>query len=109
MVEPAASQKGLELERDVPAEPILVTTDRGEIIVDREAGTITSWAVNGQELLVAGPRFDIYRAPTSNDTRVRVEGFWKIIPSVRPGRRRCSSPALCARFRPKRAFSLARD
>src|SRR5687767_15305879 len=36
--------------------------------------------------------------PTSNETRVRVEGFWKIIPSVRPGRRRCSSPAFCARF-----------
>jgi beta-galactosidase/beta-glucuronidase len=46
---------------------ILVTTDHGELIIDREAGTITSWAVNGQELIVAGPQFDIYRAPTSND------------------------------------------
>ena len=31
--------------------------------------------------------------PTSNDTRVRVDGFWKIIPSVRPGRRWTLSPA----------------
>src|SRR6266511_2132738 len=29
--------------------------------------------------------------PTSKETRVRVEGFWKIIPSVRPGRRWCRS------------------
>src|SRR5215210_967851 len=29
--------------------------------------------------------------PTSNETRVRVDGFWKIIASVRPGRRWCSS------------------
>ena len=25
--------------------------------------------------------------PTSKETRVRVDGFWKIIPSVRPGSR----------------------
>src|SRR5829696_8757220 len=29
--------------------------------------------------------------PTSKETRVRVDGFWKIIPSERPGRTRCSS------------------
>ena len=46
---------------------ILVTTDHGELIVDRKAGTITSWVVNGQELIVAGPQLDVYRAPTSND------------------------------------------
>src|SRR5438034_79322 len=36
--------------------------------------------------------------PTSKEARVRVEGFWQIIPSVRPGRRRCSSPACCFRL-----------
>jgi beta-galactosidase/beta-glucuronidase len=46
---------------------ILVTTDHGELIIDRAAGTITSWAVNGQELVVSGPQFDVYRAPTDND------------------------------------------
>src|SRR6266516_7435081 len=37
--------------------------------------------------------------PTSKETRVRVEGFWKIIPSVRPGKRWCSSRAFWRRFR----------
>ena len=32
--------------------------------------------------------------PTSNETRVRVDGFWKIIPSVRPGRSSCGSRLL---------------
>src|SRR3954447_19948886 len=36
--------------------------------------------------------------PTSKETRVRVDGFWKIIPRLRPGRRRCSSPACCFAF-----------
>src|SRR5207253_449487 len=31
--------------------------------------------------------------PTSNETLVRVDGFWKIIPRVRPGKRWCSSCA----------------
>lgn len=46
---------------------IIVTTDGGEIIVDRSAGTLTSWTVNGQELVLSGPRLDIWRAPTDND------------------------------------------
>ncbi len=46
---------------------ILVSTQGGDIIVDRDAGTITSWNVNGQELIVAGPQLDLYRAPTDND------------------------------------------
>ena len=29
--------------------------------------------------------------PTSNDTRVRVEALWKIMPSVRPVHRACGS------------------
>ena len=29
--------------------------------------------------------------PTSNETRVRVEALWKIMPSVRPGQRRCGT------------------
>src|SRR2546425_156148 len=36
--------------------------------------------------------------PTSNDTRVRVEGLANTIPSERSGRRRCSSPAFSLRF-----------
>src|SRR5438128_1973302 len=36
--------------------------------------------------------------PTSKETLVRVDGFWKIIPSVRPGSRWCSSRACWRRF-----------
>ena len=30
--------------------------------------------------------------PTSNETRVRVDAFWKIMASVRPGSSRCGTP-----------------
>lgn len=46
---------------------ILVSTARGEIIIDRGMGTIASWSVNGQELIAAGPQLDLFRAPTDND------------------------------------------
>jgi hypothetical protein len=46
---------------------IVVTTERGTVTIDRTAGTITSWDVNGQELIVAGPKLDLFRAPTDND------------------------------------------
>ena len=45
----------------------LVTTERGDIIIDHTTGTIASWVVNGQEMIGAGPLFDIWRAPTDND------------------------------------------
>ena len=34
--------------------------------------------------------------PTSNDTRVRVEALWKIMPSVRPAHSACGARAFCA-------------
>jgi len=37
--------------------------------------------------------------PTSNDTRVRVDGFWKIIPSERPGKSGVGSPVAYAALR----------
>ncbi|HVL22951.1 MAG TPA: glycoside hydrolase family 2 TIM barrel-domain containing protein [Thermomicrobiales bacterium] len=46
---------------------IVVTTERGTVTIERTAGTITSWNVNGQELIIAGPRLDLFRAPTDND------------------------------------------
>jgi beta-galactosidase/beta-glucuronidase len=45
----------------------LVTTAHGDVIIDRAAGTIASWVVNGQEMMVAGPLLDLWRAPTDND------------------------------------------
>jgi beta-galactosidase/beta-glucuronidase len=46
---------------------ILVTTERGDFLFDRVRGTISSWTVNGQDLLESGPEFDLFRAPTDND------------------------------------------
>lgn len=48
-------------------EVFVVATDGGTIILDRTTGTIGSWDINGQELIAAGPQFDIFRAPTDND------------------------------------------
>lgn len=55
---------------------IVVTTGHGEVVIDRVAGTITSWTVNGQDLIAEGPRFDIFRAPTDND-RYMLEAWAK--------------------------------
>lgn len=46
---------------------IAISTDLGVIEFDRALGTISSWLVNGQDLVAEGPRFDVYRAPTDND------------------------------------------
>jgi len=46
---------------------IIVATGHGEIIFDRSAGAIISWTVNGQDVMLLGPRLDIWRAPTDND------------------------------------------
>ena len=46
---------------------IIVATELGEIIIDRSLGTIASWTIDGQDLMLAGPQLDIWRAPTDND------------------------------------------
>lgn len=54
-----------------------VTETDGEVVVDgrgfrytfdKELGTLTSMRVRGTELLHMGPRLDVWRAPTSNET-----------------------------------------
>lgn len=47
-----------------------IRTERGDIVIDHTSGLIQSWTVNGQELLLDGPFFDIFRAPTDNDKYV---------------------------------------
>lgn len=49
------------------SESYIVATATGTIILDRTIGTITKWEVNGQDLIAAGPQFDLFRAPTDND------------------------------------------
>lgn len=49
---------------------IAVHTDGGVLVWDKLTGDLASWMVNGQPMLLSGPRFDIYRAPTDNDVYV---------------------------------------
>ncbi len=55
---------------------IAVRTERGELIFDKVVGTISSWSINGQPLIVNGPLFDIYRAPTDNDKWALEQWDW---------------------------------
>ncbi|MGB3307136.1 MAG: glycoside hydrolase family 2 TIM barrel-domain containing protein [Thermomicrobiales bacterium] len=47
-----------------------VHTGNGDVIIDREIGTIIDWAMNGKSLLTSGPRLNVWRAPTDNDKYV---------------------------------------
>jgi beta-galactosidase/beta-glucuronidase len=46
---------------------IVVSTEDRLVTIDRALGTISSWRVNGQDLIAAGPELDLFRAPTDND------------------------------------------
>jgi beta-galactosidase/beta-glucuronidase len=48
----------------------LLRAGNGEIAFDRQTGTIAAWIVDGQSLLTAGPRLNVWRAPTDNDRYV---------------------------------------
>jgi beta-galactosidase/beta-glucuronidase len=40
---------------------------------DKDHGVISSWKTSGTELLTAGPRINLWRAPTDNDVHIAVE------------------------------------
>jgi beta-galactosidase len=44
-----------------------ISGDAVHLEVDREAGAITSLRFEGRELLISGPRLNVWRAPTDND------------------------------------------
>jgi beta-galactosidase/beta-glucuronidase len=51
-------------------------TIRGEdfvIVFDRLSGVMSSWQWRGMELLTAGPRLNVWRAPTDNDVHIARE------------------------------------
>lgn len=50
---------------------IVLFHERGDIVFDRQTGTISSWVVNGQDMIAAGPLFDVFRAPTDNDKYIQ--------------------------------------
>ncbi len=55
---------------------ITVETDLGTVVLDRATGTISEWRVNGQDLVVEGPQFDVFRAPTDNDKYALEQWAW---------------------------------
>jgi len=54
-------------------EHIFVQTTNGTVIFDRNLGTIVDWSVNGRGLIVSGPRFNVWRAPSDNDAYIVAE------------------------------------
>ena len=46
------------------------------LVFDKAAGAIAAFEAAGQPLLTVGPRFNVWRAPTENDTR-RVANLWR--------------------------------
>jgi len=59
------SDGGLNL-RETTRE-LLVQFSRGELVVDRTTGLISSYVIDGKELLHRGPSPNFWRAPTEND------------------------------------------
>ena len=70
---------------EVPAVPALSPSNMPEVVVeeledgavvsgrgfqvtfDRKTGTMSSWQVEGKDVVAAGPRLNVWRAPTEND------------------------------------------
>ncbi|MGB3329306.1 MAG: glycoside hydrolase family 2 TIM barrel-domain containing protein [Thermomicrobiales bacterium] len=46
---------------------IFVHTGNGDVIFEREIGTIADWSLNGRGLMSRGPRLNVWRAPIDND------------------------------------------
>jgi hypothetical protein len=44
-----------------------ITGENGTLLFDKHTGTLSSWVVNGTELIAADPRAETYRALTDND------------------------------------------
>lgn len=67
---------------------VTITTEEDEYVFDPAQGLWSAWKHRGQGLLVGGPRFNLWRAPTDNDRNFDLEkGFartWRIagLPSL---------------------------
>ncbi len=62
----AAVEEGPLLIEEGPS--IIISGSGFRYVLDRTAGTLTSMAFGGVELLKSGPSLDVWRAPTSNET-----------------------------------------
>jgi beta-galactosidase/beta-glucuronidase len=64
---PAILTTGRSIEMDEIDEILFIHTVDCDTIFDTQSGTITDLSWRGQPLLVSGPVFDVWRAPTDND------------------------------------------
>ena len=55
---------------------IRVDGDGFALTFDRRTGHITGWQVGDQDVVVSGPQFNLWRAPTDNDAK-RMEALWR--------------------------------
>jgi len=52
---------------------IVVTGEEFKVVFDTFTGTIAEWVYQGMSLLAAGPKLNVWRAPTDNDVHMAVE------------------------------------
>jgi beta-galactosidase/beta-glucuronidase len=68
------------------AHRVIVQGDDFVVTFDKQRGTISSWQVDGQELIEAGPQLNVWRAPTDNDVHMANEwrniGYDRLIPRI---------------------------
>jgi beta-galactosidase/beta-glucuronidase len=83
-VRPPAVLPALATRRD--NRMLLVKGEEFELDFDTERGVLTRWEYRGQPLLVTGPRFNLWRAPTDNDVHLtkqwRADGLDRLAPRV---------------------------
>ena len=68
------------------AEAIVVSGDDFRLVFDRWTAAITAWQQAGLELVLAGPKPQLWRAPTDNDVHIarqwRMAGLDRLMPRV---------------------------
>ncbi|QDU70748.1 glycoside hydrolase family 2 TIM barrel-domain containing protein [Mucisphaera calidilacus] len=65
---PVRRRRGVVACRETQRKLVLTCPSRGvELTVDRRAGVLKSLAVEGQPVVLEGPRLNVWRGPTSND------------------------------------------
>lgn len=54
---------------------IAIGAPQMNLVFDRQSGTLSSWCAGEREMLMSGPRFNVWRAPVDNDgIKLRKEG-----------------------------------
>jgi beta-galactosidase/beta-glucuronidase len=64
-----------KLSTEVDGGNVLVNGEEFRMVFDSRLGLITSWEYQGTEMVLAGPRLNVWRAPTEND--VHVQAGWR--------------------------------